>query len=63
MQALPRAGQVDPDRRASVADGMDPALEAEQQVSLLVNTYAASLQELMAQLLVHWKVGHGVGGC
>ena len=59
LQSLPR-GNVDPERRASVTDGLDPALEAEQQVGVLVNSYTAALQELMMQLLVHWRVSAGV---
>ncbi len=59
LQSLPR-GNVDPERRASLTDGLDPALEAEQQVGVLVNSYSASLQELMMQLLVHWRVSAAV---
>ena len=59
LQSLPR-GNVDPERRASVTDGLDPALEAEQQVGVLVNSYSAALQELMMQLLVHWRVSAAV---
>ena len=66
LQSLPR-GDVDPERRASLTDGLDPALEAEQQVGVLVNSYTAALQELMMQLLVHWRVSAAactlVGGC
>ena len=59
LQSLPR-GNVDPERRASLTDGLDPALEAEQQVGVLVNSYTAALQELMMQLLVHWRVSSAV---
>ena len=44
-------------RQGSLGEGsLDPALDIQSQVALLVSSYQASLQELMTQLLVHWKV-------
>ena len=53
---LPK-GAADPlARQASLSDAMEPALDIRSQVAQLVKSYQASLQELMTQLLVHWKV-------
>ena len=53
---LPK-GPADPlARQASLTDAMEPALDIRSQVAQLVKSYQASLQELMTQLLVHWKV-------
>ena len=43
-------------RQGSLEEGLDPALDIRTQVAVLVKSYRASLQELMTQLLVHWKV-------
>ena len=48
MQGLPKQG--------SLGEGLDPAVDVQGQVGQLVASYQASLQELMTQLLVHWKV-------
>lgn len=53
---LPK-GPADPlARQASLTDAMEPVLDIRSQVAQLVKSYQASLQELMTQLLVHWKV-------
>ncbi len=53
---LPK-GPADPlARQASLTDAMEPALDIRSHVAQLVKSYQASLQELMTQLLVHWKV-------
>lgn len=48
LQSLPKQG--------SLGEGLDPAVDIQVQVAQLVTGYQASLQELMTQLLVHWKV-------
>lgn len=48
LQSLPRQG--------SLGEGLDPAVDIQVQVAQLVAGYQASLQELMTQLLIHWKV-------
>ena len=49
-------GPKGPSRQGSLSEGLDPALDIRLQVGTLVKSYQASLQELMTQLLVHWKV-------
>ena len=55
-QKLPRGPLGPVSRQGSLSEGLDPALDIKSQVGTLVKSYRASLQELMTQLLVHWKV-------
>lgn len=55
-QKLPRGPSTPISRQGSISEGLDPALDIRAQVGTLVKSYQASLQELMTQLLVHWKV-------
>lgn len=55
-QKLPRGPSGPVSRQGSLSEGLDPALDIKSQVGTLVKSYRASLQELMTQLLVHWKV-------
>lgn len=56
-QKLPRGPPGAVSRQGSLGEGaLDPALDIRSQVATLVKSYRASLQELMTQLLVHWKV-------
>lgn len=56
-QKLPRDPSGAVSRQGSLGEGsLDPALDIRAQVATLVKSYRASLQELMTQLLVHWKV-------
>ena len=53
---LPRGPADSLARQGSMDHALDPALDIRSQVAVLVKSYQASLQELMTQLLVHWKV-------
>ena len=55
-QKLPRGPAAPISRQGSTSDSLGPALDIRAQVGTLVKSYQASLQELMTQLLVHWKV-------
>ena len=55
-QKLPRGPSGPVSRQGSLSEGLDPAMDIRSQVGTLVKSYRASLQELMTQLLVHWKV-------
>ena len=56
-QKLPRGPSGAVSRQGSLGEGgLDPALDIRAQVATLVKSYRSSLQELMTQLLVHWKV-------
>ena len=55
-QKLPSGPAIPISRQGSLSEGLDPALDIRSQVGILVKSYRASLQELMTQLLVHWRV-------
>ena len=55
-QKLPKGPADSIARQGSLSEGLDPAMDIRSQVAQLVKSYQASLQELMTQLLVHWKV-------
>ena len=61
--SLPRGPGAPLARQGSLAEGLDPALDIRSQVALLVKSYQSSLQELMTQLLVHWKVSPAAMCC
>lgn len=55
-QKLPLGSAAPIAHQGSLSEGLEPALDIRSQVGTLVKSYRASLQELMTQLLVHWKV-------
>lgn len=65
-QKLPRGSSSPVSRQGSLGEGLDPAMDIRSQMGTLVKSYRGSLQELMTQLLVHWKVTlsfHDQAGC
>ncbi|KAK9811481.1 hypothetical protein WJX72_004659 [[Myrmecia] bisecta] len=54
-RALPHSA-ADPGRRYSSSDGSGLAPEMEGKVGALVSSHLVALQELISQLLLHWKV-------